>query len=57
MKLNIKNRSHKRKDKNYKTYYDTESKALVEEYFKRDLDLLGYTFEGVSEQMLIVENI
>ncbi len=35
-----------RKNKDYKVYYDSKSQKLVEDYFKDDLEQLGYTFEG-----------
>jgi hypothetical protein len=52
-----KNASAKRKKKNYQEYYTEETKSLVENYFKADLDAFGYTFEGVkSERKKVSEN-
>jgi hypothetical protein len=37
------NRSHHR---DYRSYYTPQTRALVEEHFRRDIDLFGYTFDG-----------
>jgi hypothetical protein len=50
-----KNPSLKRKSKDYKGYYDKEGRNLVENYFRTDLDLLGYDFDGFSENMPIMQ--
>ena len=36
---------HKSNRKPYQEYYDEESKALVEELFKEDIETFGYKFE------------
>jgi hypothetical protein len=33
--------------KDYRTYYSDRSRDLVGEYFKTDIDLFGYTFDGL----------
>jgi hypothetical protein len=43
------NPSAKRKKKDYRSYYDVESRKMVSTYFKEDLVLLGYEFDGVNE--------
>jgi len=48
------NPSFKRKSKDYKAYYDEESRDLVENNFQRDLDLLGYNFNGFNKDMQII---
>ena len=52
-----KNMSSKRKKKDYRKYYNEESRVMVEEYFKTDLELLGYDFNGFSENMPIFGDI
>lgn len=44
--LSHKNPSFHRKKRDYRDYYDAESIALVEDYFRADLSILGYEFEG-----------
>ena len=44
--LRHKNPSRKRKSKDYRDYYDTETKALVASYFQKDLEHFGYDFNG-----------
>ncbi len=36
------NASHRRPD--YRSYYNEYTKHLVEEYFRRDIELFGYSF-------------
>ena len=50
------NSSFKRKSRDYKVYYDEESRNLVENHFQRDLDLLGYNFNGFNKDMRIMPN-
>jgi hypothetical protein len=49
------NPSVKRKIKDYKEYYDKEGIKLVSDYFQADLDLLGYSFDGVGNRMPIMD--
>lgn len=35
--------------RDYRAYYSEETKRMVEEYFKDDIRLFGYTFEGLKE--------
>jgi len=35
---------NKTKKKNYRKYYDRESKAIVEKWFKGDIERFSYTF-------------
>ncbi|MGB5819488.1 MAG: sulfotransferase family 2 domain-containing protein [Saonia sp.] len=44
--LQHRNPSKKRKSKDYKSYYDAETRELVASYFQKDLDNFGYCFEG-----------
>jgi len=53
-KIKHKNRSVKRKTRNYQEYYCRESRKLVFDYFQSDLDLFGYDFDGVQRNMRIV---
>jgi len=48
------NPSFKRRSNDYKAYYDEESRDLVENHFQRDLDLLGYNFNGINNDMRIM---
>lgn len=48
--LQHKNSSKERKNINYKSFYDTESIELVNEYFKKDLEQLGYNFSGICKE-------
>lgn len=50
-----KNPSVKRKKENFRHYYDDECIALVSDYFKADLDGLGYDFDGIQNKMPIIE--
>jgi len=50
-----KNPSLKRDSKDYKQYYDKQSRILVSEYFQKDLKMLGYDFDGYSENMPIMK--
>ena len=50
------NSSFKRKSRDYRVYYDEESRNLVENHFQRDLDLLGYNFNGFNKDMRIMPN-
>jgi hypothetical protein len=49
-----KNPSLNRKSKDHKEYYDEEGRNLVENYFRTDLDLFGYDFDGFNENMPIM---
>ena len=51
-----KNPSIHRLSKDYKVYYDQESRKLVENHYQRDLSLLGYSFNGFDEVMPIMQN-
>jgi len=42
------NPSSKRKSKDFRAYYDEETKSMVGSYFKEDLDVLGYDFNGIA---------
>lgn len=44
--LSHKNPSKHRKKRSYKDYYTDDTIALVEDYFEKDLSILGYAFEG-----------
>ena len=46
------NVSFKRKKKNYREYYTDESQKRVEEYYKRDLEVLGYDFTGLQRPLI-----
>jgi len=48
-----KNPSNKRSKKDYRTYYTEDSKNRVEQYFKKDLENLGYSFEGITQKRVI----
>ena len=50
------NPSVHRLSNDYKVYYDEESRKLVENHYRRDLDLLGYSFNGFDEDMPIMRN-
>jgi hypothetical protein len=50
-----KNPSFKRKGKDYKEYYDEGGRNLVENYFRTDLDLFGYDFDGFNENIPIMQ--
>jgi hypothetical protein len=52
-----KNPSFGREGKDYEVYYDEESRNLVENYFQRDLNLLGYNFNGIDENMRLMQKI
>lgn len=39
----------KEKDYDYRDYYDEKAKQLIEKYFQKDLEYLGYDFDGVSK--------
>ena len=41
-KISKRNVTHKRKDKNYNEYYTPKTLKLVNDYFKKDFELLGY---------------
>ena len=43
-----------KKNKDYKVYYDKESRKLVSNYLQSGLDMLGYDFDGVHENMPIM---
>lgn len=49
-KLNIKAGSFPHRNKSnhddYREYYNNRTRKLVSEYFKQDIDLFGFTFEG-----------
>ncbi|MDM8553372.1 sulfotransferase family 2 domain-containing protein [Desulfococcaceae bacterium HSG7] len=49
-----KNRSFKRKRKDYNFFYDEESVSLVGKYFQTDLNMLGYDFDGFVKNMPIM---
>lgn len=42
------NRSHHR---DYRSYYDDRTRALVAEHFRTDIALFGYTFDGRDEKV------
>ncbi|KQC29344.1 sulfotransferase family 2 domain-containing protein [Flagellimonas eckloniae] len=46
--LTHKNPSRKRKSKDYRDYYDTSTKKMVSDYFKKDLEGFGYSFDGIT---------
>jgi hypothetical protein len=37
--------------RDYKSYYNSTTKKMVEEYFKADIELFGYTFNSYSPAM------
>lgn len=43
------NPSTKRKSKDFRVYYDEETKKLVKSYFREDLEILGYDFNGIAK--------
>ena len=49
------NPSIKRKSKNYKDYYDTNSRDLVLSYFQSDFENLGYDFSGFQETIPLMQ--
>jgi hypothetical protein len=55
-RIKHKNPSIHRTSKDYKVYYDEESRKLVENHYQRDLYLLGYSFNGFDEDMPIMQN-
>ncbi len=59
-KLNIRDKSglmhlnpSKKKNKDYRSYYTEETKKLVADYFKKDLDELGYDFDGIKQKRIL----
>lgn len=48
------NYSH-RKTKDYKEYYDSASKEIVEKYFARELEIFGYNFDGPTDDRVIYD--
>ena len=44
LKLPMINKSRKREHKNYREYYDDQSKAIVTELYKKDLEYFNYNF-------------
>jgi hypothetical protein len=34
--------------RDYRTYYNSHTRKLIEEHFRSDIELFGYTFDGIS---------
>lgn len=45
---------HKNKSahKDYKAYYNPETRALIEEYYAKDIDRFGYSFDGLAKESI-----
>ncbi|TVQ46862.1 MAG: hypothetical protein EA365_04210 [Gloeocapsa sp. DLM2.Bin57] len=41
-----------KKGKDYKDYYTDRTKKIVGELYKTDIDLFGYSFEGISKRLI-----
>ncbi len=41
-------RENRRTFRDYREYYDDDTRAKVAEYWRRDIDLLGYDFDGLK---------
>ena len=52
-KLQHKNSSKGRKNMDYKSFYDSESIEIVNQYYKNDLEKLGYNFSGISRENIL----
>lgn len=50
-KLQHKNLSKYRSGRNYKDFYSSELKELVEVYFRKDFETLGYNFNGICNEI------
>jgi hypothetical protein len=44
-----------RRTKDYRDYYDLESKKIVEKYFARELNVFGYDFDGPTDDRIIYD--
>jgi hypothetical protein len=40
----------------YRSYYTETTRKIVEEYFKEDIELFGYTFDGYEPEMTLFPN-
>jgi|6_EtaG_2_1085325.scaffolds.fasta_scaffold01284_9 hypothetical protein len=50
-KLNV----SKKKKEDYREYYTDETRRLVEEYYKTDLQVFGYDFDGSTDDEIIID--
>ena len=50
-KLNV----SKKKKEDYREYYTDETRRLVEEYYKTDLQVFGYDFDGSTDDKIIID--
>jgi hypothetical protein len=48
------NVSHRRK-KDYRNYYDSASKEIVQKFFNRELTIFGYDFDGPTDDRIIYD--
>lgn len=48
-----KNPSSQRDKKDYRSYYTDEARELVASYFRKDLDELGYDFDGIKQKRIL----
>jgi len=44
---------HQSKHRDYQSYYNDKTKAIVAEHFKADIELFGYTFDSYQENLII----
>ena len=49
------NVSHKRKKRDYREYYDSKTRKIVENYFSRELQIFGYDFDGPTDERIIYD--
>jgi len=47
-------RRAKDRDKDYRPYYNEKTAMLIEEHFKRDVELLGYGFDSIAPEGPII---
>ena len=49
------NVSHKRKSRDYREYYNSESLEIAARYFSRELQIFGYDFNGPTDERTIYD--